>query len=101
MQIARVFFDVHMGQNFKGLLKICHKAGIRVEAESDSYVVFINSAMTKFKVLVGNKYLVYHDNRNRRIALEAIQYLPSAFRGTSFDFNIATAKSLAKKLRPL
>ena len=40
MQIARVFFDVHMGKNFKGLLKICHKNKYLPEALRESYVVF-------------------------------------------------------------
>lgn len=101
MQIARVFFDVNMGRNFKGLLEIARKAGIKPAQERESFIVFINRAGTKFKVLMGNSYLVYHDNGNRRFPLEALQYLPSAFKGTSFDFTTAVAKSLAKKMRPV
>lgn len=98
MRIARVFFDVHMAKNFNGLLSICHKAGIKPEAEGESYIVFVNGAHTKFKLLVGNQYIVYHDNRTRRFPLDAIRYLPDAFNGKSFVFEKAIEKSLQEKL---
>jgi len=89
-----------MGKNFKGLMSIAHKAGIRPEAEDDCYLVFINSATTKFKILVGNKYLVYHDNNSRKIALDAIRFLPEAFKGQAFSFDAALRKSIESKINP-
>lgn len=98
MRIARVFFDVHMGQNFKGLLSLCHKAQIRPEAMGESFIVFLNKKKTKFKLLVGHNYLVYHDNKNNQVPLDAIRYLPSAFSGNEFSFDKAIKESLVKKL---
>ena len=94
MQIARVFFDVHMGKNFKGLISICHKSGMKPEAETKSYVVFVNHNHTKFKLMIGRDYLVYHDNGNRRFPLDAIKYLPNAFSGGQFQFSRALEKSV-------
>lgn len=99
MQIARVFFDVNMQKNFDGLLKVCHKEGFKPEAQKESYVVFINKAKTRFKLLVNNTYLIYHDNGTRRFPLDAIQYLPQAFKGETFDFSKSIEKTLLDKMR--
>lgn len=100
MNIARVFFNVHMGQNFKGLLKVCHDAGMRPEAMAKSYIVFVNSSRTKFKLLVGNKYLVYHDNGHREFDLGALRYLPEAFKGGKFSFDASVRRALSKHIKP-
>ena len=87
-----------MGKNFKGLLSIAHKAGVKPEAMKESYLVFVNTKHTKFKMLVGNQYLVYHDNGTRRFPLEAIQHLPHAFAGDKFEFSKSVEKLLRDKL---
>lgn len=98
MQIARVFFNVHMGQNFQGLLRICRDNRLKPEQNPESYVVFINTAKTKFKLLIGDKYLVYHSNGNKVIPLDAIQFLPHAFTGREFKFDAAIEKLVRNKL---
>jgi len=95
MQIARVFLDVHMGKNFTGLLDILRKE--KVNNQLNQYVVFINSKHTKFKVLVGDKYLVYHDNKDKRFPIDAIKYLPLAFEGKEFKFSKAVEKLIKEK----
>jgi hypothetical protein len=99
MQIARVFFDVHMGQNFKGLMDMCKKNHINVSYSQ--YILFINKKRTKFKMFVGDKYLVYHDNRGQAFPLEAIKNLPLAFEGDTFDFSKAITKTVEEKFRSL
>ena len=59
---------------------------------------FMNSKHTKFKMLIGNKYLVYHDNGDRKIPLEAIQHLPSAITGDRFTFDKALEITMREKL---
>ena len=98
MRIARVFFDTHMGKNFRGLKKVCAENGLKNEDIQNSYLVFINSKHTKFKVLLGNKYLVYHDNGNKPVPLDAIRFLPRAFEGEQFVFDKAVKALLQEKL---
>lgn len=97
--IARVFLDVHMGMNFDGLsrLMIKEKLDIRKLGKGD-FVIFLNRKCTAFKILAGNSYLVYYKNKNRKIPLEAIQYLPASFGGDEFEFNKAVEKSLRAKI---
>lgn len=100
MNIARVFFDVHMGQSFQGLSRLLHKNKIdpRTLGVGD-FVIFINRAGTAFKLFAGNTYLVYYKNEDRhKIPLDAIQYLPASFGGTELEFNRAVEKSLKAKV---
>lgn len=99
MQIARVFFDVHMGKNFIGLTQLCKDAGFDIREKTEAYVVFVNSKHTKFKLFAGTDYLVYHDNKNKRFPLDAIRNLPSAFDSTGrFAFNKALEKTVREQL---
>lgn len=98
MNIARVFFEVDMRCNFNGLLKICHKAGIKPSEKGQSFIVFINSSHSKFKLLINNTYLVYHDNGKRKFPLDAIKFLPGCFSGNEFRFDRALEKSLLEKM---
>lgn len=94
MRIARVFLDTHMGKNFKGLMDICRKAGFYPSENNEDYTVFINSKHTKFKLLVGSKYLIYFDNKDKRFPIDAIKYMPMAFSGKEFDFSKAIEKQI-------
>lgn len=94
-----MFLDVSMGLGFQGLTRVMTEAKIKVSALSDrSVIVFVNRAGTKFKCLIGTTYLVYFNNGDKRFPLEAIANLPSAFQGTTFDFNRAIEKTLRTKL---
>lgn len=99
MEIARVFLDQDMRCNFPGIQKTLRKALIKPETLSEkSFIVFLNSKGTKFKLLVGTSYLIYYTNGNRPIPLEAISHLPSCFEGKRFDFSRAVSKTLEGKL---
>lgn len=97
MQIAQIFFDTHMGKNFVGLNDICKKA--KVDSR-DSYVVFMNTKKTKFKILVSDKYLVYHDNKDQQIDLNSLRHLPRAFEGDKFNFSKAVEAAITEKFLP-
>lgn len=94
MQIASIFFDTHMGLAFNGLGEILRKNKIDPR---DKMVVFLNSKKTKFKLLINDKYLVYHDNKNTMIDLNSIRHLPKAFEGSSFDFSRAVEGAIREK----
>lgn len=64
-----------------------------------SLVIFMNRKATAFKMLAGNDYLVYYNNKGRRIPLDAIQYLPTYFDGTNIEFTKVMERSVMDKLR--
>lgn len=64
--------------------------------EEGQYVVFINKRKTLMKVYVfGNTFSF---TRRERIDLAALQYLPVAFGGKGFDFDLALKESLSERL---
>lgn len=91
MQIAQIFLNTHMGKNFHGLNEILRKAKVNPQ---NSYVVFMNSKKTKFKLLVSDKYLVYHDNKDKAIDLNSLRHLPRAFEGDRFNFSKAVEATI-------
>lgn len=99
MRIARVFLEVDMRNAFQGLLKILTKNNIdsRVLGKGD-LIVFLNRKTTAFKVLSGNSYLVYYNNKNQKIPLEALQYLPGHFGGSPFQFSKEVERVIKDKL---
>lgn len=98
MKVARVFLDSDLRMSFQGLHQVLSSSKINPEnLDPENYYVFMNRAATKFKLITG-KYLVYFNNGNRRIPLEAIQYLPRNFGGKEAEMNEAIRKSLERKL---
>jgi hypothetical protein len=96
MRITRVFLDVHMGLAFQGLSEIAKRA--KTPNDQDSTIIFINKKQTAFKMLRSKGYLVYYNNGNRKIPLEAIQYLPRYFGGTEAEMVGAIRLVLTRKL---
>lgn len=98
MKIARVFLESDLRQGFQGLHKVLVKAQINPSAlNPEHYYIFMNRACTKFKLITG-AYLVYFNNGNRLIPLDAIQYLPKNFGGRETEMNEAIRTSLVKQL---
>lgn len=103
-QIARVFINVSMANGHKGLAEIAKAHKIRIEKlEPGQFVLFINRARTKLKALASNDVLSYV-NKDERLTLEAIQYIPAAFglKGRfSYDeaLRMAIEESMAKGQR--
>jgi hypothetical protein len=99
MKIARIFMDVDMRCNFEGMREVLKSAKIDLDTiKSDYVVILMNRRKTAFKMLVDNAYIVYYKNGNRRIPLEAIQYIPQRFGGSEMEFNKAVEKSLRVSL---
>lgn len=98
MKIARIFFDSDMRQGFQGMHGVLQKAKVdHRNLDPADFYIFMNHARTKFKLLSG-QYLVYFNNGNRRIPLEAIQYLPSNFGGSQLDLERAMTNALRTSL---
>lgn len=98
MRLARIFLEQDMRMGFQGLHDVLIKTKIDPKnLNPDNLYVFMNRKCTKFKLISGH-YLVYFNNGNRRIPLEAIQYLPKNFGGTQTQMNEAIRKSLEKRL---
>jgi len=98
MKIARIFLESDLRQGFQGLHKVLSKVSVNPQnLNPENYYVFMNRACTKFKLISG-PYLVYFNNGNRRIPLEAIQYLPKNFGGTETQMNEAIKKTLVRRL---
>lgn len=96
MRLTRVFLDTSMSLGFDGLREIAKKADTPIGPNMN--VLFMNKAMTAFKVMVNNTYLVYFRNGRRKIPLEAIKHLPQEFGGTEMEVKAAIRKSLIEKL---
>lgn len=96
MRLTRIFFDTDLRCSFEGLRKTAKSA--RTELKGNT-VMFMNRAMTAFKVVTDDKYIVYFNNRHRRIPIDALKYLPQAFGGTELEMKQAIEKSLRVKLR--
>ncbi len=98
MRIARIFLDTSMNQGFQGLHRVLLKAKINPEnLDPEAYYVFMNSKRTKFKVITG-KYLVYFNNGEKQIPLEALQYLPRNFGGSQLEMTDMVRKVVLKQL---
>lgn len=99
MKITRVYLDIDLRCSFQGLRKQLVADGLKIDLLSKgSMIIFLNRAGTKFKLLAGNDYLVYYNNGDRRIPLDAIKYLPSYFDGTTASFDKVVEKSIRAKL---
>lgn len=102
MEIARVFLDTPMFYQFQGLQEILRKNRIKPETlDEQEIIVFVNKAMTAFKVMVGPHYLVYHNNGRKRFPLEAIAHFGTFFNGKEIDFQAAARKALETKYHKL
>lgn len=89
-----------MIMGFQGLRNLMKSAKINPELLPEkSFIVFINKAGTKFKLLAGNSYLVYYNNGNRQIPLEALQRLPEFFDGKRFNIKGAIMKTIESKVK--
>jgi hypothetical protein len=98
MKIARIFLESDLRQGFQGLHRVLTKVKVNPQnLNPENYYVFMNRACTKFKLISGH-YLVYFNNGNRRIPLEAIQFLPKNFGGSETEMNEAIRKVLTRQL---
>lgn len=99
MEIARVYLDTHMGMGFDGLKSIMRKSKVDPDSlTAGKFTVFINRKQTKFKVLIGSSFLIYHNNGERKFPLEAISHFPTFFDGKKLDFSRAVEKVIMAKL---
>ena len=101
-QIFRVFFDINMSNRIDGLYEIALKEGINIaEIDPKSYMVFLNSSLTKLALLVGptnNKIpgkMIYF-KQNNKIDLKTIIKLPKYFDGKELKYDKALEEIFEK-----
>jgi len=98
MEIARVFFNVSMSLGFPGLTGVLNEAGMKAKnMKENQLTLFINKKHTRFKMLIGQNYLLYHNNGERRFPLEAVKHFPSFFDGKRINVSGAIEKSILEK----
>jgi hypothetical protein len=103
-RILRVFINCDMRNSFNGLRKLAAKHEVKVNAlKEGDFVIFINTARTKLKALGSGDVLCYVA-KDHKISLDAIQYIPAAFKAKrKFDYpealRIAVEKALKGKER--
>jgi hypothetical protein len=101
-QIFRVFFDINMSNRIDGLYEIALKEGINIaEIDPKSYMVFLNSSLTKLALLVGPKNnkipgkMIYF-KQNNKIDLKTIIKLPKYFDGKELKYDKALEEIFEK-----
>lgn len=98
MKIARVFLETDMRMGFQGLHRLLARNSVNPQnLNPEHYYVFMNRKRTKFKVISGH-YLVYFNNGNKLIPLEALQFLPRNFGGSEVEMSEAIRKVVLKQL---
>jgi len=102
VRIAVVFSNVHMGLSHEGLTVLAKRKGFDpATLPSGQVLVFLNRSHDKLKIMTaGGHILGYLNDRGRRIALEAIQYIPQAFGNKAgIDYNQALKIHLMEVLK--
>lgn len=95
-RIVLAIENVHMGLAHDGLASLAKKFKFNVEKlEVGEMILFLNRKRDKLKIYGCNQCLGYYRSPGGRIALEALQYLPTAFSGqATIDLSEAMEKSL-------
>jgi len=95
VKILRVFINVDMRNGHNGLTALAkeHKTNVGKLAPGE-FVIFINAARTKLKAYGTNEVLSYV-RQDKRISLDAIRYLPMAFKAKQkFDYDSALSMAV-------
>ncbi len=100
-RIVLLVDNVHMGLSHDGLarLAVSFKADASKLGEGE-LLMFLNRAKDKLKILgAGGRVVGYLKmEKGRRIALDAIRFLPETFGANGFSYDSALSKALAEKL---
>lgn len=101
-KILQVIENVHMGLGHQGLALLC-KTKFKLDLnklEDGTLVMFINRDKNKLKI-IGHQGIVLGYLRmphERKIMMEAIQYLPQTFGATGWNYDEALKKALESRL---
>ena len=82
---------------FPGLTKVMQDAGMKKNLSENALTLFINKRHTRFKMLIGQNYLLYHNNNGRKFPLEAIKHFPQFFDGKKINVSAAIEKTIREK----
>lgn len=99
-RLVHVFPKSDLRCSHIGLTKVAIKSNRDPRTlDNGDFLFFLNTKQNQFKLLGPNGILVHWKAPdNRRVEIRAIEFLPEAFNGKEFDFNIAVKKSLVKTL---
>lgn len=102
-RIKAVVDNTSMSLSHDGLFLVAKKLKIDMRSlENQELIVFLNRAKTRMKVVGQSGNLIGYIRMpdNRRIPLEAIQYLPQTFSaGGKIDIEAAIGKSVTDRLK--
>lgn len=100
-KIVLLIDNVHMGLGHEGLAALARKFNKNPDTLQDGdLLMFLNRAKDKLKVMgPGAKVLGYLKMpKGRKIAMEAIQYIPQTFGASGFNYEAALERHLEQKL---
>lgn len=99
-QIIRCFIGTDFRLGHEGLTTLCAKNRINPNTlESGQFIVFLNGAKNKIKVLTAGQILVYYRHpKGHRIHLNALAAIPRAFQGGRFSYDDALKIVLDEEL---
>lgn len=103
MKLLHIIWDVDMRCSHDGLTAIASKKNKALaNLKIGEMVCFVNHSKNRVKILAGSEVgypvLGYYRARSGSIDIQAIQYIPQAFRGGKIDYSGALKKSLLKRL---
>jgi hypothetical protein len=101
MKLLRVFFGVDMRNSHQGLLAVAAKSKVNLDKMgAGDCVIFINTNFTRVKMFAsGTKAILYVSEGNKRIAPEAIKFLPHYVNGSELDYKGALAEAIEKHFK--
>lgn len=101
-KIIRVFDGIHMGLGHDGLSKIILKLSrIKLAELTPTDLIYcINTRGDKMKIIAGGGLVLAYLKmpHGNKIMREALQYIPTCFGSTGFDYSEACRKALERKL---
>lgn len=99
-EIIKYFPNTDLRCSHFGLTLVSKKAGIDVKKlEKGNFLVFVNSRKDAMKILTAGDLLVHYKSPSGRIDIRTLRYIPQAFSGTKFTYDIALTKVLEDDFR--
>lgn len=96
----KIFKNVSMIYQHDGLAKLAASKKVKLDGlEPGEHILFVNGARDRIKMYSANKVLSYYRaEKNTRINLEMIEYIPQCFGAKGMDWEAANKMAVAKML---
>ncbi len=97
-RLMNFFFDSDLRSGHTGLTKVAKKNRINTDSlQPGEFVIFINKALSAFKLYGSNNTLVYYRSPRGRIDLNTIQFLPQVFNAGQLNYSKALELAFHKR----